>query len=127
MSRAAIDLPAGEDADIAARHRCSIAAIGQDGAVEEGEIGLAWMLDRHRFRNGMRNLLAGIYGDTLGLRTPSTTPTSLRTAAELIEAGADMDAIVDALFRLKPYSTICLWAEALQRAQWRGVARSSRR
>ncbi|HEX5165590.1 MAG TPA: bifunctional oligoribonuclease/PAP phosphatase NrnA [Thermomicrobiales bacterium] len=66
-------------------------------------------------------LLAGIYGDTLGLRTPSTTPASLRTAAELIEAGADMDSIVDALFRLKPYSTICLWAEALQRAQWRGA------
>lgn len=65
-------------------------------------------------------LLAGIYGDTLGLRTPSTTPDSLRTAAELIEAGADMDAIVDALFRLKPYSTICLWGEALQRAKWRG-------
>ena len=65
-------------------------------------------------------LLAGIYGDTLGLRTPSTTPASLRTAAELIEAGAEMDAIVDALFRLKPYSTICLWGEALQRAQWRG-------
>lgn len=65
-------------------------------------------------------LLAGIYGDTLGLRTPSTTPASLRTAAELIEAGADLDTIIDALFRLKPYSTICLWGEALQRAQWRG-------
>jgi phosphoesterase RecJ-like protein len=64
-------------------------------------------------------LLAGIYGDTLGLRTPSTTPNALRTAAELIEKGADLDSIVDALFRLKPYSTICLWAEALQQAQWR--------
>jgi phosphoesterase RecJ-like protein len=64
-------------------------------------------------------LLAGIYGDTLGLRTPSTTPNALRTAAELIENGADLDSIVDALFRLKPYSTICLWGEALQRAQWR--------
>lgn len=64
-------------------------------------------------------LLAGIYGDTLGLRTPSTTPSSLRTAAELIEAGADLDSIIDALFRLKPYSTICLWGEALQRTQWR--------
>ena len=66
-------------------------------------------------------LLAGIYGDTLGLRTPSTRPATLRTAAELIEAGADLDSIVDALFRLKPYSTICLWAEALQLAQWRGA------
>ena len=71
-------------------------------------------------RDCATTLLAGIYGDTLGLRTPSTTPASLRTAAELIEAGADMDSIVDALFRLKPYSTICLWGEALQRTQWRG-------
>ena len=29
-----------------------------------------------------RNLLAGIYGDTLGLRTPSTTPHTIRTVAE---------------------------------------------
>lgn len=64
-------------------------------------------------------LLAGIYGDTLGLRTPSTTPTTLRFAARLLEEGADVDIIVDALFRLKPYSTVCLWAEALQRTQWR--------
>lgn len=66
-------------------------------------------------------LLAGIFGDTLGLRTPSTTPTTLRIAAELMEAGADLDRIVDNLFRLKPYSTICLWGEVLQRAEWRGA------
>ncbi|HUG15208.1 MAG TPA: bifunctional oligoribonuclease/PAP phosphatase NrnA [Thermomicrobiales bacterium] len=66
-------------------------------------------------------LMAGIFGDTLGLRTPSTTPTTLRIAAELMEAGADLDLIVDHLFRLKPYSTICLWAEVLQRAEWRGA------
>jgi phosphoesterase RecJ-like protein len=44
----------------------------------------------------------------------------LRSAASLLEDGADLDTIVDALFRLKPYSTVCLWAEALQRAEWRG-------
>ena len=65
-------------------------------------------------------LLAGIYGDTLGLRTPSTTPATLRASALLLEEGADLDTIVDQLFRLKPYSTVCLWAEALQRTQWRG-------
>jgi phosphoesterase RecJ-like protein len=65
-------------------------------------------------------LLAGIYGDTLGLRTPSTTPAALRSAASLLEDGADLDTIVDALFRLKPYSTVCLWGEALQRTEWRG-------
>lgn len=65
-------------------------------------------------------LLAGVYGDTLGLRTPSTTPDTLRIAAELLESGGDLDAIIDSLFRMKPYSTVCLWAEALQRTEWRG-------
>lgn len=65
-------------------------------------------------------LLAGIYGDTLGLRTPSTSANALRTAADLIERGADLDTIVDHLFRLKPYSSIQLWGLALGAAQWRG-------
>ena len=65
-------------------------------------------------------LLAGIYGDTLGLRTESTTPRTLRTAAALIEAGAQPAPIVDALFRLKPPSTVCLWRSALENVHWEG-------
>jgi phosphoesterase RecJ-like protein len=65
-------------------------------------------------------LLAGIYGDTLGLRTPSTTPHTIRTAADLLERGAELEPIVDQLFRLKPRSTICLWEHALHNIQWRG-------
>ena len=67
-----------------------------------------------------RNLLAGIYGDTLGLRTPSTTPHTIRTAAELVEAGAELEPVVDQLFRLKPRSTICLWEHALHNIRWNG-------
>ena len=65
-------------------------------------------------------LLAGIYGDTLALCTPSTTPATVRAAATLLERGASLDQIVDQLFRLKPYSSVRLWGEALQRAQWQG-------
>jgi bifunctional oligoribonuclease and PAP phosphatase NrnA len=65
-------------------------------------------------------MLAGIYGDTLGLRTPSTTPSTMRVAAELVEAGAEIDVVVDWLFRVKPYSAVKLWAEALGRADWVG-------
>lgn len=71
-------------------------------------------------RNCATTLLAGIYGDTLGLRTPSTTPATMRAAATLVEQGADLDVIVDQLFRLKPFSSVQLWAEALQRTQWAG-------
>lgn len=65
-------------------------------------------------------LLAGIEGDTLGLRTPSTTSRTLRTAAILLDQGANLDTIVDHLFRVKPFSTIRLWGQALSRAVWAG-------
>ncbi|MBX6342279.1 MAG: DHH family phosphoesterase, partial [Thermomicrobiaceae bacterium] len=62
-------------------------------------------------------LLAGIYGDTLSLRTPSTTGRTLRVTAALRELGADLDTVVDNLFRIKPFSTVKLWALALERAE----------
>lgn len=65
-------------------------------------------------------LLAGIYGDTLGLRTESTTSRTMRTAADLVDSGANPVPIVDALFRLKPKSSICLWRRALENVQWTG-------
>jgi bifunctional oligoribonuclease and PAP phosphatase NrnA len=65
-------------------------------------------------------LLAGIYGDTLGLRTESTTSRTMRTAADLVDAGANPVPIVDALFRLKPPSSVCLWQRALSNVQWTG-------
>ncbi len=65
-------------------------------------------------------LLAGIYGDTLGLRTESTTSRTMRTAADLVDAGANPVPIVDALFRVKPRSSVCLWEHALRSVQWTG-------
>ncbi len=67
-----------------------------------------------------RSLLAGIYGDTLGLRTPSTTPHTIRIVADLVEKGAELEPVVDQLFRLKPRSTICLWEHALHNIRWNG-------
>lgn len=66
-------------------------------------------------------LLAGIYGDTLGLRTEATTARTMRTAADLVDAGANPAAITDQLFRLKPVSTVCLWEHALRRVAWTGA------
>lgn len=65
-------------------------------------------------------LLAGIYGDTLGLRTEATTARTMRTAADLVDAGANPAAITDALFRVKPVSSVCLWRKALDRVSWTG-------
>lgn len=66
-------------------------------------------------------LLAGIYGDTLGLRTPATTSRTLRTSADLVDAGANPAEIVDHLFRLKSRSTVCLWRRVLSGVQWTGT------
>lgn len=65
-------------------------------------------------------LLAGIYGDTLGLRTPGTTSRTMRLAADLVDAGANPTPIVDHLFRLKSKSTVCLWEHALAEVSWIG-------
>jgi phosphoesterase RecJ-like protein len=65
-------------------------------------------------------LLTGIYGDTLGLRTEATTSRTMRTAADLVDAGANPAAITDALFRVKPKSTVCLWERALRNTSWTG-------
>jgi phosphoesterase RecJ-like protein len=65
-------------------------------------------------------LLTGIYGDTLGLRTEATTSRTMRTAADLVDAGANPAEITDALFRVKPKSTVCLWERALRNTSWTG-------
>lgn len=62
-------------------------------------------------------LFTGIQGDTLGLRTPSTTGRTLEVSAFLLRSGADLDGIVDNLFRIRPFSTLKLWGQALSSAE----------
>lgn len=65
-------------------------------------------------------LLAGIYGDTLGLRTESTTARTMRTSADLVDSGGNPVPIVNSLFRLKPKSSVFLWRAALRGVSWTG-------
>lgn len=65
-------------------------------------------------------LLSGIFGDTLGLRTPSTTSKTLRVTADVLDHGADMMTVVDNLFRMKRFSTVKLWGEVLSQVQQTG-------
>lgn len=65
-------------------------------------------------------LLAGIYGDTLGLRTESTTARTMRTSADLVDSGGNPVPIVNNLFRLKPKSSVLLWRAALRGVSWTG-------
>lgn len=59
------------------------------------------------------NLLHGIVGDTLGFRTPHTTPRALACAMRLMSAGANLAEIMDQQFNQRPYSLLCLWSKAL--------------
>jgi bifunctional oligoribonuclease and PAP phosphatase NrnA len=65
-------------------------------------------------------LLAGLYGDTLGLQTTSVTPRTYHVAGDLLAAGADLTAIVNHFYRSRPFTTIKLWGAILSAAAWQG-------
>jgi phosphoesterase RecJ-like protein len=58
-------------------------------------------------------LLYGIVGDTLGFRTPNTTPRQLRYAERCMEAGASLYEAIDQQFNRRSQALVCLWGKAL--------------
>jgi phosphoesterase RecJ-like protein len=72
------------------------------------------------------NLLTGLITDTLGFRTNSVNPETLRIAAELIEAGADMSRLYRKAMLGLSYEAAHYWAHGLSRLEMRdGVVWSS--
>ncbi len=66
------------------------------------------------------SLLTGIVTDTMGFRTTNVTAATLRAAADLVDAGADIAAIsLNALHR-KPLSTAKIWGVGLGRMRLDG-------
>ncbi len=65
-------------------------------------------------------LLMGTLTDTQSFQTSSTTPQTLRTTAEILEAGADLRAVVQAAFLSVPISTLRLTGMALSELQREG-------
>jgi phosphoesterase RecJ-like protein len=74
-------------------------------------------------------LLTGITTDTLGFRTSSTTARTLRSAADLMDAGASLPDIVEQVYNAKPLGVARIWGDALQGLQsenglvWTSVTR----
>jgi bifunctional oligoribonuclease and PAP phosphatase NrnA len=58
-------------------------------------------------------LLYGIVGDTLGFRTPNTTPLQLRYAERCMAAGASLNDSIAHQFNRRSQALICLWGKAL--------------
>ncbi len=72
------------------------------------------------------NLLTGLITDTLGFRTNSVSPDTLRIAAELIEAGADISRLFRKAMFGHSYEAVHYWAHGLSRMDMRdGVVWSS--
>ncbi len=59
-------------------------------------------------------LLTGLVTDTLGFRTDGVTANTLRTAGDLVEAGADLGLVTTQALKLKPMSTLRLWQIGLE-------------
>lgn len=66
-------------------------------------------------------LLGGIVQDTHTFVHPNATPRTLRVAASLVEAGADLHAINRAVYADKPYATLALWGRMLAGVGERGA------
>lgn len=58
-------------------------------------------------------LLTGLVGDTRSFSTASVTPATLMVAARLVEAGAPINAITDAVMYRKSYGVLRTWGIAL--------------
>ena len=58
-------------------------------------------------------LLTGIVQDTHTFAHPNATPRTLRVAADLVEAGAELSRLNRAVYADKPFSTLALWGRML--------------
>ncbi len=61
------------------------------------------------------SLLTGLVTDTLAFRIVGVTPETLRTGADLVEAGADLGFITMRALNVRPYSTLKLWSKGLNK------------
>lgn len=63
------------------------------------------------------NLLTGMVTDTIGFRTPSTTPEVLRQAADLVAMGAPLSEIYRRTLVERTYPEVRYWGEGLVKLQ----------
>lgn len=78
-------------------------------------------------------LLTGILTDTLGFRTPNTTPATLRHAAALVESGANLMELYQRALVERSYEAVRFWGAGLShierenRIVWTSLSTAERR
>lgn len=85
----------------------------QAAAVGEMIFDLIQMLGVALDTNMATCLLTALVTDTIGYRTPSTTPRTLTVAAALMEAGASLSDIVRQAFESRPLPVLRVWGHVL--------------
>jgi len=66
------------------------------------------------------NLLTGLITDTIGFRTPNVTPDTLRQAAELIEAGANLERAYRKGLVERSFLALRYWGQGLSKLERQG-------
>ena len=66
------------------------------------------------------NLLAGLITDTIGFRTPNVTPETLRLAAALIEAGANLERAYRKALVERSFLAVRYWGQGLSKLEHQG-------
>jgi phosphoesterase RecJ-like protein len=63
------------------------------------------------------SLLTGLVTDTIGFRTVGVTANTLRAAADLVDAGADLGFVSMQALNLRAYSTMQIWRTGMDKMQ----------
>ena len=63
-------------------------------------------------------LYVGLLTDTGGFKYKNSSPKVFRLAGQLVEAGADPEAIYQQIYDIRPYGQVALHAEALTQLSW---------
>lgn len=69
--------------------------------------------EQHLDANLCTALLAGITTATGGFKNPNLSPATMQTASELMTRGADLEKIMQNLYRTRSIATLRLWGQAL--------------
>jgi phosphoesterase RecJ-like protein len=110
--------------DINIDHHKTNERFGKLNLIEAEEVATSAILTNHLPEWGLKitqpiatALLTGIITDTLGFRTPNTTPESLRQAANLMETGVNMSDIYMRALVYKTFPAARYWGAGLSSLQ----------